>query len=210
LEPAENGIAAKNPTLDCVGAEPDLPGVAPQFKLAQTTYCMTRGNHLLRIIERPDWIVALNDVKPFDNKYIARSIELSRHGAVYLRLHVEELSAASDFKVLDMTPPETAQRIPFHRADLSPGQSTQIVHGQPLSESAPMMPPLGHEGKVSLKIHIDTTGAVDSAVVTSSDNKFLDGAAILAVKQWHYRVSYQGEHVVAVDDVVTLNFQQKH
>jgi len=208
LETAKDRLAAVNPNYECIGAEPDLPNVAPEVKLAQTTYCLARGNHLLHLIERPDWGIAFNDVQPFEKKYVARTIELFRHGAVYLRLHVDALTVASDFTVLDMSRPETAQRIPFHRADLSPDQSTQIVHGQLLLLTAPMRPPLGHEGKVSLKIHIDTSGAVDSAVVTSSANKFLDEAAVLTVKQWRYRVSYQGDHVVAVDDVASVDFQQ--
>ena len=41
-------------SLDCIGTEPDLPGVPADARVALTTYCLNKGNHLLRSIFRPN------------------------------------------------------------------------------------------------------------------------------------------------------------
>ena len=50
-------------------------GVGMDVRLAETTYCMSKGSHLLRLILRPSgFSIRLNDTQPFgEKKYIARS-----------------------------------------------------------------------------------------------------------------------------------------
>jgi outer membrane biosynthesis protein TonB len=60
--------------------------------------------------------------------------------------------------------------------------------------------------KISVKLHIDTTGAVASAEVLGAQNQILKAPVLNAVKQWRYRVSYQNNKAVAVDQVVNFNF----
>jgi TonB family protein len=196
----------KSISMDCVGTEPDLPGVGDETRLALTTYCMAEGNHLIRLISRPNGLaISFNDIEPFGKKYVARSISVGTKDHVLARLHVDSLVVANDFSALNVQPPSDAQLLPFHRADM-PYRSGELMHGQVLQKVSPMVPEAGLRGVVVLKLHVDTTGAVESASIISSQNQIPKDAALTAVKQWRYRVSYQGDKLVPVDVDVELNF----
>lgn len=195
----------ENTALECIGTEPDIPGVSENTRLALTTYCMNKGNHLLRLISRPNAVgISFNDVEPFGKKYIARSIAVQIHSTVRLKLHVDVLEAASDFSSLDTLPPATAQLLRFHRAEV-PYLSGELMNGQILKIVNPDYLRTPFQGGVLVKVHIDTTGAVESAEVVKSENKILKAPLLQAVRQWRYRVSYQGNKAVAVDQIVNLN-----
>jgi outer membrane biosynthesis protein TonB len=57
-------------------------------------------------------------------------------------------------------------------------------------------------------VHIDTTGAVESAEVLSADNQILKAPVMTAVKQWTYRAAYRGDKVVDDYQVLTFNYGQ--
>jgi TonB family protein len=192
--------------MDCVGTEPNLPGVGDETRLALTTYCMAEGNHLIRLISRPNGLaISFNDIEPFGKKYIARSISVGTKDHVLARLHVDTLVVATDFSALNVPPPSDAQLLPFHRADM-PYRSGELMHGQVLQKVSPIAPQIQLRGVVVLKLHVDTTGAVESASIISSQNQILNEDALTAVRQWRYRVSYQGDKLVPVDVDVELNF----
>ena len=196
----------ENASLECIGTEPDIAGVGDDTRLALTTYCLNKGNHLLRLISRPNAVgISFNDVEPFGKKYVARSIVVQVGNTVRLRLHVDVLEAALDFSSLNVPPPATAQLLPFHRADV-PYVSGELMRGQLLKTINPDYLRTAFQGNVLVKVHIDTTGAVESAEVIKSENKILKAPLLEAVKQWRYRVSYQGNKAVAVDQVI--NFVQ--
>lgn len=189
--------------LECIGTEPDIPGVADDTRLALTTYCLNKGNHLLRLIYRPNKIsIGFNDVEPFGKKYIARSIEVALDGKVLLKLHIDVLEAASDFSSLNVPPPAAAQILHFHRADV-PYLSGEIMTGQLLH--AVNLKGESH-GTVTVKLHIDVTGAVESAEVVKGRNSIGEAPLLEAMKQWRYRVSYQGNKLVPIDEYI--NFAQ--
>jgi TonB family protein len=189
----------ENADLDCIGTEPDIPGVADDTRLALTTYCLNPGNHLLRLIYRPNKIsISFNDVEPFEKKYIARSIAVGVDGKVQLKLHIDVLEAASDFSSLNEPPPGTAQLLHFHRAEV-PYLSGEVMTGQ-LLKSVDLKS--GMTGRVIVKIHVDITGAVESAEVVSGQNSVAQAPLLEAVKQWRYRASYQGNKLVPVDKYI--------
>ncbi len=191
----------KNIALECIGTEPDLPGVADDTRLAQTTYCMEKGSHLLRLISRPNFVeISFNDLQPFGKKFIARSIQVGINGRIHLKLHIEVLEAAENFNTLNGASPEGAQMIPFHRADLASSWLTgELMRGQLLNKVSPHYPQSGLHGNIVVKVHVDAAGAVDSEEVLRSENQILKAPVLEAVKQWRFRVSYQGDKVVPVD-----------
>jgi TonB family protein len=194
-----------NPNLDCVGTEPDLAGVDADTHLALTTYCMAKGNHFLRLVSRPNAIqIAFNDIQPFGRKYVARTIEVALKGRAMLRLHIESIEPLTDFSLLQTPAPAGAQTLTLRSSD-SPVFSGELMHAQLLTKISPQYPQEGMRGRVVVKLHINTKGAVESAEVLSAENQVLKAPVLTAVKQWRYRVAYRAGKVV--DDDQTVVFQ---
>jgi TonB family protein len=194
-----------NPNLDCVGTEPDLQGVGADTHLALTTYCMAKGNHLLRLVSRPNAIqIAFNDIQSFGRKYVPRTIEVALKGRAMMRLHIERLEPLTDFSMLQTPAPADAQTLTLRSSD-SPLVSGELMHGQLLTKISPQYPQEGMRGQVVVKLHINTKGAVESAEVLSAENQVLKAPILTAVKQWRYRVAYRAGKVV--DDDQTVVFQ---
>jgi hypothetical protein len=185
--------------VDCVGTEPDLPGIGDDVKLALTTFCLGQGNHLLRLIAMPNKeSLTFSDVEPFGKKYVARTVEYWTGARLRLKVHVDLLEAADDFTSLYIPVPETAQKLWFHRADQSP-LTGEVMRGQVLTMASPLAPHGGLRGNITVKVHIDTTGNVVSAEVVSADTQILKAPFLTAAKQFKFRVSYQGTQLVPVD-----------
>jgi TonB family protein len=199
-------VNKENATLDCVGTEPKFEGVSEETRLALTTFCMARGNHLIRLILRPnDIAIAFNDIQPFGKKYIARSIEVTQGGRPIVRMHIDSLTPADDFSALSATPPDGAQISDYHRADHA-YISNDLRRGQVLTTVPPIVPSTGFRGVVVVKVHVDTTGQVEHAEVLGSENQIIKNAALASVKQWRWRVSYEGDKLVPIDTAVELDF----
>jgi TonB family protein len=200
---------AGQPVMDCVETSPDIPGVNPDAKIAPTTYCLAKGNHLLRLVRRPNsWMIAFNDIKAFENKYLARSIDIARAGRPVLWLRVDSIEKAEDFSILNEAAPVDAHMLHFHIADAS-YLSAEVMRGTPIYTAPPLIHSnLGHSGVVVVKLHIDITGVVGSAEIVNSPNEFLSAAAISQVKQWRYSLSYINNKIVPIDDVVTIQFDE--
>jgi hypothetical protein len=196
-----------NPSLECLGTEPNLPGVAPDTRLAMTTYCMSKGSHLLRLIQLPDNLdIAFDDVQQFGKKYPARTIRISQHGKLTVMLHVDALEDAKDFNELDAAAPEGAQRLdsPYPRPANLIDYGGAFMRGQLLTKARPLYPHAGLDGVIVVKAHVDTTGSVDSAEVISSSSQLLKIPMLTAVKQLKFRVSYQGDKVMPATWVFTF------
>jgi TonB family protein len=199
-------ISKDNADLDCVGTEPKIEEASEETRLALTTFCMARGNHLIRLILRPnDLAIAFNDIQPFGKRYIARSIEVTQAGRPIVRMHIDALTAADDFSALNATPPDGARISDYHRAD-HPFISNDLREGQILTMVPPIIPTTGSRGVVVVKVHVDTAGQVEHAEVIGSENQIIKNAALTAVRQWRWRVSYQGDKLVPIDTTVWLNF----
>jgi len=190
----------RNPALECIATEPDLPGVSEDTRLALTEYCMEQGNHIVHLISRPNAKeITLNDIKPFGNKYIARSIEVGINGKVRLKLHIDVLETATDFHELDVEPPAEVQLLPFHRVDLHYPYLTgelmrgQLLNGMDLHSLVGVL-----HGTVTLTAHVDTTGAVTSVDVARSSNPILTASVVALIRKWRFRVSYMGTKLVPV------------
>lgn len=190
------------PSLDCVGTEPILPEVPPDVPLAITTYCMEKGNHILRLVQEPNGLrISYNNVRPFGKKFVARDIEIVWNGQSRFRIHVDALDVPTDFSALDAPAPSNAQILAFHRAD---GFATgALFGGQPLQTTLPIFPKPG--GFVTLKGQVDDKGIVSGIEVVTSSNPRLNDAAIAAFGQWKFRVSYQDMAIVR--ESVEVHFQ---
>ncbi len=112
-------VNKENASLDCVGTEPKFEGVSEEMRLALTAFCMARGNHLIRLIVRPNRSCRLRSMtfNRSGKKYIARSIEVTQAGRPIVRMHIDALTAADDFSALNVTPPDGARISDYHRAD---------------------------------------------------------------------------------------------
>ena len=108
---------------------------------------------------------------------------------------------------LETLAPHDAQMLGFHRADLSP-ITGELKHAQVLRKVSPQYPQAGMHGKLVVKVHIDTTGAVEAAEVLSADNQILKAPILTAVKQWRFRAAYQGDKVVEDDQILTFTESQ--
>lgn len=193
------------PGMDCIDTAPDIPGVSSDAKIAPTTYCLARDNKLLRLIRRPNnWDIAFNNIEAFENKYVARSIDIARAGKTVLWLQVDSIENAEDFSILNEAVPADAHIFHFHTADAS-YLSAEVMRGTPIYTPPPLLNSnLERSGVVVLKLHIDTTGAVSTAEIMNSPNEFLSAAAISQVKKWRYSLSYLNNKLVPIDDVVTI------
>jgi len=212
IEAPPNG----DPTLDCIGTEPDIPGVSADVRIAETTFCMSKGSHLLRLILRPSgFSIRLNDTQRLgDKKYIPRSIEIPGSGGSgppWITLHIDSLVAADDLSMLDEPRPADARTIEgdgepphFFYKDGSPAQEGLL--GQVLDSPTPPAPSSFGPGTVVLHLGIDTSGNVTAADVISSPNSALGAYAVGVVKKWHYRVSHRGDELVPNVQIVTLHF----
>jgi hypothetical protein len=191
--------------LDCVGTEPTLPGVSPTLLIAETTFCMARGNHLLHLIAYPKRMtITFSDIQPFQNKYIPRLVEIYLNATLVERLHVDSLTTADDFAVLDSPVPPEAQRLSVDRKD-QPYYGSYMI-GQVLRGADTLLPHLGHQGTALIKAHVNTKGDVASTEVISSPNPFISNAALSSVRNWKYRVGYDGDHLIEFDDVIKMDF----
>lgn len=197
-QPAANG----NTGLDCVGTEPVLPEIPADLPIAITTYCMERGNHILRFVEaRKGLEIVYKDIQPFGNKFVARTIDFAVNGRVMIRLHVNTLESASEFAAIEQTPPEKAQRLSYHVADI-PYESLVLFQGQLLKSMPALFPMPG--GDVVMSCHVDMTGQVDSVKVLQSSSPALNPLAMAAAKKWKFRVSYQKTGLLPQNVIVRL------
>jgi TonB family protein len=198
-------VPRRGENFDCVGTEPNLAGVSQDVRIAVTTYCMAKGNHLLRLISRPNGIeIAFNDIQPFENKFVARTVVVAQKGGGVLRMHIDRLEPTANSDALREAPLESAQILGFHRADMS-YLTGELMHAQLLTKVSPQYPQAGLRGKIVVKVHIDTTGSVGSMEVVSADNQVLKAPVLNALKQWKFRVAYQGGK--AVEDEQIFEFQ---
>ena len=74
--------------------------------------------------------------------------------------------------------------------------------GQPLK----VVKVTGVHGKITVKVHIDTTGAVESVAVVEASNQMVKSPVLSAMKNWKFRVSYQAYKVVAVDRTIPFDY----
>lgn len=203
------GDFQKNNTLECIGTEPDLTGVADDVRLAQTTYCMEKGNHILHAVLQPNAKeIVFNDVEPFGGKFIARSISVAIRGIVRAKLHVDVLETASDFHALNESAPGGAQLLRFHRADLPRSFLTgEVMQGQLFSGGQNWSDIVGDlHGTIILNMHVNTAGSVTGVDVLRSSSPAATVLVVAAVKQWRFRVSYQGDRLVPAVCPIAVNF----
>ncbi len=190
--------------LECVATEPELPNVAPDLPLAQTTFCLAPGSHLLRLIDRPNnYQISFNEITNFGDKHIPRMIEVSRGETIVARIRVDSLTTPDDLTALAEPSPEGAQMIPYRDEKLPTGE---IFRGQLLTASGPPARSAMLQGKAVLKVHINTLGEVESEEVVSSNNDFVRNAALAAVKRWRFRVAYRNGVLVSADETVQMKF----
>jgi Gram-negative bacterial TonB protein C-terminal len=195
-------------SLDCIDTEPDLPGVADDIPIATTTFCLSKGSHLLRRIVYPNGReIVFNDVQPFGQKFIARSITVAINNIVRINIHVNLLEPATDTSSISEAPPPDAQVIPFHRSDPSPLASGELLIGQILKHPDPFHAADIHlRGTITVKIHLDETGVVKFVDILQADNPVLRAPVETALKAWRFRASYRGNRLVPVDYVIVFNY----
>jgi TonB family protein len=205
FEPEHGGIKH----LDCIGTEPELPGVAADVKLAETTYCLDIGNHLLRFLDLPgEASIQFNDISPFADKFIARTIEVFVHSQLAGRIHIEKLEPVTDFTALDAPVPAGVKPFKSWRQDNVPAG---FMRGQLLSASvahSDVYLYARQDGTVVVQAQIDTTGTVTSVKLLKATNSIVANRAMAGIKTWHYRVSYQGDKLVPITLNINLTLPQ--
>jgi TonB family protein len=202
VEGAQHGVA----NLDCIGTEPEIPGVDPNLPIAETTFCLAKGNHLLHLISRPNGItIAFSDIPNFEKKYIARSLEVARQAVPIFRLQIDSLAAATEFSAIDEPPPPGAQTAPSYPGEMA-YQTGELMHGQVIHAANTMLSRFGRGGVVHIRVHIDKTGTVTSADILDSPSPFLSNAARSSVMNWKYRVAYQYGKLVDDEQVINFDF----
>lgn len=193
---------AGNNGLDCLGTEPELIHVPTETQVAVTTYCMEKGNHILRLVDAPNGLqIAYRDVQPFGGKFVARTVDFAVSGRIRFRVHVDSLETANDFSALEQAPPDEAQRLNFHRADI-PFSTGELFYGQLLKSVPALFPKPG--GDVVLKCHVNASGEIESVKVLQSSSPALNPLAIAAAKKWKFRASYQNTALVPQDVTIRL------
>lgn len=207
LQPQYHGIT----NLDCIGVEPELPGVPPEVHVAYTTYCLARGSHLLRRIDLPNdsTQIDLDDITPFSDRYIARTITLHRKDRVIGRVRISTLEPAADLSSLDQPLPADAKHYPPRRQDTSYAfggtTSGQVLYHPPtyaIHDKAPT-------GTMQLLLQVDTTGAVTDVQILHSANPPLNSWAIEWGKKVRFYTAYQGDHPIPFTTHFTLDFGGK-
>jgi len=203
----------RDPALDCIGTEPDIPGVGLEVRVAETTYCMSKGSHLLRLIQRPNgFSIRLNDTESFgEKKYIPRSIEIPGGRGLLIQLKIESLVPADDFSALDVVTPASAQtlnddREPLQLRDDAGVPFSEGLMGQVIDSPVLPAPSAAGHGTVVLRVRFDTSGKVVDADVISSPNRLLGEFAAHMVKNWRYRVSHQGDKLTFGIQMVSLQY----
>jgi hypothetical protein len=193
----------------CLATEPDLAGVPNTLPLARTKYCLSPIDLTLLRAEFPNnegYSVELYDAAPFGPVQIPRTIVISEHGKGG-RMRVTSLERATDFGALDLPIPAGAKLIKAHSQETL--LADDLMRGQQLpwngGDAGGLLHPPGRTiSTVSLNLHVDTVGRVTGLSVSSDNTASMTTAAAALLKQWTYRVSYQGDHVVPVDQHVTL------
>ena len=191
----------------CIDAEPELPGVASTVALAKTQYCLNPYDLSLREVQYPNgypdgYTADLNDAAPFGDKWIPRTIDVNQNGWV-ARLHVTKLEAIPNTTDLAALAGPKAGKA-HSQADML---ADEIMRGQPLSR-VPLEPLLRQQNRcictVSLHLHTGVNGKVTGSDLISDSEHIMTPAVAEAVKKYTFRVSWQGDHPVPVDQLLVI------
>ena len=134
----------------------------------------------------------------FRNQFVARADCVWRRTLrSTATFHIDVLEPAADLSSLDAAPPEGAE-VSSSRL-LSVGYGDEVLYGQLLKKVSPLYPYASLQGFIMVRIHIDTTGSVESTEGSKADNQILKAPVLSALKDWKFRVSYQGDKPIPVD-----------
>lgn len=194
----------------CIDAEPELPELrdaASNVALAKTTYCLNPYDLSLRQAHYPNgypdgYAAELHDVAPFGDKLVARTIDVTQNSRL-VRIHITTLESIPN--TMDLPAPPGSKNGKAHsQEDML---SDEIMRGQPLSR-VPLMPLLRQQSRcictVSLNLHTDINGKVTGSDLLNDSEHIMTPAVAEAVKQYTFRVSWQGDHPVAIDHPLTI------
>jgi hypothetical protein len=190
----------------CVNAEPALVGVPNSVPLAYTTYCFDPIDLSLHHIEHPNgegYHVELYDDADFEGRQIARTIEIGNRA----RMKIITLDSATNFSSLNEAPASDAKRVAPHPQDAL--LAGDIMHGQLLSGNSveaggKLHPPDGTILAIGIILHVDIAGEVTGFQVKDDFYKSMTAETAVALKRWRFRISYQRDHPVAADILITL------
>jgi hypothetical protein len=203
------------PECACIDAEPNLAGVPSTVPLAKTAYCFSPGDLILHKADYPSgspdgYVVSFYDIAPFGSNEIARTIDISQNGLLLARMHIAFLAVTTDFSALSVPAPAGAKTGKAHRQDAMIDQ--EIMLGQPIYTSFDLLQTKMNSsaGKITeliLNLHIDAKGRATLTKVLGDPKHLMTPVAAEAVKKWKYRISYQGDHAVAIDRSVSIPVQ---
>jgi hypothetical protein len=192
---------------NCIGAQPELPGVPPNIPIAETTYCL--DSHDLTLIGQHDDSSGGNvdryDVAPFGDKLIARTIEFNESLGKTVRVRIVTLESASDFSALNAPVPPDAHRGKAHsQEDLT---VDDLIRGKTGSTvEIPLLCKQPNYSPVQLKLHIDAGGSVTGFDVLSDLNHIMTVPVIEAARQiaqqWRFPISYRNARPIPLDQIV--------
>jgi hypothetical protein len=128
-----------------------------------------------------------------------------QRGKLFFLLHVDVLETATDFGELDQPPSDGDFKLAVSPSS-GPLFGDRFMRGQMLKKPVFPDPHTTSASEVVVKAYVDTTGSVELTEVVSSTDPTLNASVQSAVKDSKFRVSYQGDRVMAATWILGCKF----
>ncbi len=173
---------------------------------------------VLRIQLRGSVEDVYNDFEPLQSQLIPRNIGVAGGEGAILQISVtslESLSTSEKILLNDSPAPANLQRIKLpidFRKDGKPYAG--VIKGKLISESRPIYPGVAKqqqvEGTVVIDATIDETGKIREPFVIHSSGRYLDAAALDAVRTWRYKPATINDVPIEVTTTISVVFALNH
>jgi TonB family protein len=163
--------------------------VAPQNQMGVTPalpqYCFSEDFAAIRLIATSGSETIFNSFVRFQDRYVARDIQIVAQKRFELDLHVESLDLLGRIADGDLTPPPGAVAAPQGKIAVASG----VMAGNRIAGDVPEYPILAMrndiQGTVVLEATIEKDGTVGNLSIVSGPPE-LQEAALAAVRTWRY------------------------
>ena len=174
------------------------------------TYCLDENRPVLRVTVQgfSGNQVLFNDIRTFQDRYVAGEISEVRNGKRMLAVHLSSIEPIEAVDAAEFTPP--ADATPIERKIAI---SNAVAQGNLIKSVAPEYPiyakEAGISGTVVLQAMIGKNGKITNLRAVSGPD-ILQQAAVDAVRQWVYRPYLLNGEPVSVDTTINVVFNLGH
>lgn len=172
-------------------------------------YCFSENFAAIRVIATSGSETIFNSFVRFQDRYVARDIQVVGEKFGEFDLHVDQLELLGKVTDADFTPPAGAVIVPQGTVAVASG----VMAGNRIAGDIPEYPNLAKrnsiQGTVVLKATIEKDGTVDDLSVVSGPPE-LQEAALTAVRTWRYLPYLLNGQPVAVRTQVNVVFHLSH